>query len=364
MRLLNESENTNSRTQTNTPTVELIGQLFLAILKDDNLSPLTRLWFARLQVPIGREILIDPAAFQDPTHPARRLITQIGSCAIGLAAEELPCGVLEQEIKRLVLLIERFPLVDRQVFQLACTEFEGFLAKYRNNKASITAVDCSVCQGEQMDALTAQYQIAMIDKLSTEPVQSEIRDFLHFVWAKALATLAVRKGLEHDETLVLKRTAVDLIHINTALLRRKERHRAIGKVPTLVKKLRHGMTFLGLSAAEQDEHIQKIGANLTDSFLSVHHEVAASTSNTERRSSKRISKSSRTMTANNHGVHGIHVIDGDAEIAWRLWECALAGQKMNRGTAQVEQFIPAKEPGKNTQSMNLDYWKAYPGDNL
>lgn len=364
MRLMKDSEKSNSRTHANTPTIELIGQLFHAILNEDGLDPLTRLWFARLQTPVVREALIDPAAFHDPTHPARRLITRISACALGLSDEALPSGVLEQEIKRLVLLIERFPIINREVFELANHEFDGFLTKFRHTKALPPSLADPVQQTVQMETLTVQYQIALLDKLSTEPVQAEIRDFLHFVWAIALATQAVREGLEHVYTLELKRTAVDLIQINTALLRREERHRAIGKVPPLIKKLRHGMTVLGLCVEEQDQHVKKIGANLTDSFLSVHQEAAANISNIERRSSKRISKKNGAVTNKNNAIHGIHVIDGDADIAWRLWECALVEQKMNQGTTLAEQFSPTNEHEQDTQPMELDYWKVYPGDNL
>lgn len=364
MQLMKGAQKPGPQTPLIHPTVDLVAQLFHAILKEDSMTPHSRVWFARLQLPVIREALIDSVAFQDQSHPAINLIAKIGSCGLGLDGEELPCGVLEQEIKRLVLLIERFSLADRQVFELANKEFDNFLAEFKNKNATKPSLDCDVCEHDQLNALTVQYQIAMRNKLSTAPVQAEIRDFLQNVWSHALAVHAVHKGLKHADTLELKRTAVDLIQLNTALLRRKDRSSAIGKVPHLVQRLRRGMTLIGLSPEDQDEHIKKIGNNLTDAFLTEHRELNSDIPKTDRRSTRRVPKLTVVLAINEPAVSGLDVIDDDADIAWHLWECALIEQGMKPSTLPTEPKTPIQKKNVQGGVEPTDYWKAYSGDNL
>ena len=63
--------------QPHLPMVDLVASLFHGVLKNEHLSPLTRVWVARLQVPILRQAMLDPLAFEDPAHPARLRISAI-----------------------------------------------------------------------------------------------------------------------------------------------------------------------------------------------------------------------------------------------------------------------------------------------
>lgn len=361
-RLMNSADIAGGQFRSTHHTLELVAQSFHAVLQDDSLSPLTRVWFTRLQLPVMRAALADPVDFQNPDHPAQRLLARIGSCAVGMGTCSVPCGELEQEIIRLVLLVERFPSVDRQVFEWAGKEFDAFLAKFQNGHAAQSAVDCAACQDTQKDALATQYRIAIRDKLNSEPIQNELRDFLLQVWSEILARSAVLKGLEHDNTLALKRTAVELIRINTALHRRRDRNRAIGQVPRLVQQLRHGMNLLGLSTAEQDEHIKKIGTNLTDAFLTERPDTDSQ--NTERRTSRRHPRNVGLHGGKTTGVDGLHVIDDDADIAWRLWECALVEQELALPPALPESAPTPSQTVSCAPTAPSDFRGAYAGDKL
>lgn len=272
----------------------------------------------------------------------------------------VPCGLFEQELKRLVMLIEESPMTSLPVFEQANLEFDRFLALSKNNLTQPR----TVFRQDQKETLTVQYRIAIRDTLINQPVQAEIREFLHHVWAKSLAIHALHKGLDHIETIDLKHTALELIQINTALLRRKDRQQAIGRVPQLVKKLRSGMALLGLSTEDQDKHIQKIGTNLTDAFLSECHSNAPDTPNTERRSAKRLQKSGQGQTDPKIEVEGMSVIDDDADIAWHLWECALIEQQDKPVATQLEDGLVGPKAKNEPATAPLDFWQIYPGDNL
>ncbi|TXT37444.1 MAG: hypothetical protein FD135_3620 [Comamonadaceae bacterium] len=261
-----------------------VTELFHLILENDNISQSTRIWLARLQGPVTQIASSDPLGFSDKNHPARSFISTLAAYASGQGEFGMPGDLLEKEIERLVLLIERFPVADHQVFEWADKELATFIETHRVHPA---CTDGSPEQQKLQETLTVQYQATLLDKLSTSPAENAVRNFLTQVWAPILAAHAAHKGEEHPDTLKFKHLATELIRINTALLRRRERKQAMGQVPQLVTQLRQGMSWMGLPKQDQDRYIQEIGHNLSDAFLTEHAPAATSLLKTERRSAQR-----------------------------------------------------------------------------
>nr|WP_319564990.1 DUF1631 family protein [uncultured Rhodoferax sp.] len=316
--------------------VDVMAKLFHVLLKDDRLSAAFRVWMARLQWPVLRLAELEPLGFQQETHPAYQWLIKVGSCVLQPGEHVRPCGIFEEEIKRLILGVESFPIADQQAFEWANAEFNQFLRRIHGDHPPAVGTNCVACQQVQKDALAAQYRIAILDKLSFEPVEAETRTFLTDIWANVLATQAVHKGLEHPETMTLKLTAIELIRVNTALLRLQERKHAMVKVPKLIDTLRHGMELLCLPLIEQDAHIQKIGANLSDAFMKKQTALQKGVFHTERRADQRAKRSSSLPVPHGVALDGLHVIDDNSEIAWRMWECALVEQQSNNTAAPTE----------------------------
>ncbi|BCO29174.1 hypothetical protein MIZ03_4086 [Rhodoferax lithotrophicus] len=220
-------------------------------------------------------------------------------------------------------------------------------------------------QQEQQESLTTQYRTAILEKLSKAPVENEIRDFLIQVWTPILAAHAVRQGPEHPATLKFKQAAVELINIHTALLRRAERKQAMGQAPKLVEKLRQGMSWMGLSPEEQDRHIQSIGSNLTDAFLTEHPVVASNPLSTERRSGHRARQASIKPKVHHTPVDGLLVGDENTDFDWHLWETALNDQTATPANPD-QQYAPALIPpaSQDTPTNLPDFWGNYLGHKL
>ena len=367
-RLVSDSDKPEVSGQTRHSTVDQVDGLFRVVLREDRLSPLTRLWLAQLQLPVLRGALADPRAFQAGTHPARRLLVHIDACAREFCDCPLLGAVVEREIERLVHSIEQHSVANKAVFTQAGEEFEQFLAKIKDGPSSNPLGNCDAGQDIEKDAFIMKYRAVIREMLNAHPVQASIRDFLERVWVDVLTMNAVCSGPEHAETLEIKNTAFDLIQLNTALHRRKDRSRAIRKVPHLVKRLRHGMDLIGLSTDEQDLHIKAIGANLTDAFLSEPFDAVPGAASAERRSSRRILKSSGLPSSQKTKVEGLHVIDDDdghgSSQAWRLWERAVIDQELNASAQNAVSTHGADQSACDTQVMPLDYWTAQPEGRL
>lgn len=322
--------------------VESLALLFQTILQEDRLTPLLRVWIARLQTPVMQQALSEPDSFQDGTHPARRLLSGVGSCAMGLSGDTLPCGALEHEVKRLVLLIEQYPDSGKRVYEQANEEFINFLTTFGTDPTHKEKVDCVICQKDQKEALSVQYAIALRDLLKEKPVQAEIREFLFKVWTEVLAVTAVRKGLQHTDTLLLKKTAIDLICANGGLIEQTGHAYAIRKIPLLLQRLRAGMTLLGLPIDDRDAHINMISGTLAKAFSSRNQDIATATPSSPGKLPGYQEKAINQRGAYAEELSGLEVIEDDPATTWRLWDCALVAQDLNHSLLPVaDSFAPA-----------------------
>ena len=249
-------------------TIEIVALMFQSILAEERIPPAIRVWFARLQLPVMRVALFEPEFFSTLHHPARKLIDHMGSCVLGFDSRAITGSALEAEIRRIVQVIEQYPDTGRRVFQLVYDEFQKFLSKYLTEKGSSHRVATLAQQVEQKETLAIQYTIELRNMLNSMPVREEIRDFMFKVWAEVLAVAAIKNGAQHEETVMLKRSASDLVWAASAKPSRTERAQVIQDLPNLLQRLRQGMTLLGLTGAQQEAHIKVIGDTLADAFMS------------------------------------------------------------------------------------------------
>nr|WP_315464520.1 DUF1631 family protein [uncultured Rhodoferax sp.] len=249
-------------------TIEIVALMFQSILAEDRIPPGIRVWFARLQMPVLRVALEDPDFLGTSTHPARMLIDRMGSCVMGFDAVGVHGSAMEAEIKRIVQVIEQYPETGKKVYQIVFDEFQKFLSKFLTEKGPAQTVVGVAQQVEQKETLAIQYTIEMRNMLKDMPVRDEIRDFLFKVWAEVLAVAAVRKGPQHADTLVLKKSATDLVWAASAKPHRADRAKVIQDLPNLLLRLRSGMTLLAMAPSEQEAHVKRISDTLADAFMS------------------------------------------------------------------------------------------------
>jgi hypothetical protein len=255
-------------------TVELVALMFQSILEEDRIPPGIRVWFARLQMPVLRMALDEPDFFTKLDHPTRQLIDHMGSCVLGLDASGISSAALEVEIKRIVQVIEQYPETGVRVYQRVYEEFQVFLKKHLTQQPTTQKVMGVAERVEQKETLAIQYTIELRNQIKDMPVRDEIREFLYKVWAEVLAVSAVRYGPQHEETLLLKKSASDLIWAASAKPNRADRARVISDLPDLLQCLRSGLTLMNVAQPVQEAHIKAISAILVEAFMSKTESIA------------------------------------------------------------------------------------------
>ena len=259
-------------TNTEKATIEIVALMFQAILAEDRIPAGVRVWFARLQMPVLRVAMAEPEFFGSLQHPARRLIDRMGSCALGFDVT-VAGGVLEQEIKRVVQVIEQYPETGRRVFQLVYDEFDKFLSRFLAEQGGTARVVSIAQQIEQKETMAIQYTIQLRSMLDDISVRDEIREFLFKVWAEVMALSAMKNGPQHAETMTFKRAATDLVGAASAKPNREDRAQVIAELPALLRTLRRGMALLSLDVPEQDQHLKILSSTLADAFMSKTHAI-------------------------------------------------------------------------------------------
>ena len=254
--------------------IEIIALMFQSILNEDRIPAGIRIWFARLQVPVLRVALAEPAFFNDMEHPARQLIDRMGACVLGFEASALGGTALEAEVKRVVQVIEQYPETGSRVFQLVLKEFQKFLEKNLTEQAPKAQELVSLAQQiEQKETLAIQYTIQLRDMLLDMPVDSDIREFLFKQWSDVLAMSAIRFGVEHENTKKFKQAALDLVWSASAKPSKQERAKVIRQLPVLQTVLRQGLTLAGVLNERQDELVKALMDIVAGAFLAKTNEI-------------------------------------------------------------------------------------------
>ncbi|GAB3185736.1 DUF1631 family protein [Hydrogenophaga aquatica] len=247
--------------------IEIVALIFDSILTEERIPPSLRVWFARLQMPVLRHAMSDPGFLASEQHPARLLIDRMGSCVMGFDPA-ISLAPLEQEIKRIVQVIEQYPETGRRVFELMYKEFQVFLGEHLSQSQGLRKIADVAQQLEQKEALTVQYTIELRKLLGQAPLRDALRDFFYHVWAEVMAQAAVTYGAGDPRAQRLQQASGDLLWAASAKSTRHERAQVIARVPALLAVLRDGMALLGYDKARQDAALKPVNDTLADAFMS------------------------------------------------------------------------------------------------
>lgn len=246
--------------------IEVVALMFDSILGEERIPASLRVWFARLQMPVLRMAVSDPDFLVQAEHPARLLLDRLGVCVLGIDMAQ-SIEPLEQEIRRMVQMVEQYPEAGRRIFEVVYQEFQTFLAtQWPLQLGWAPALDAAQ-RIEQRETLTVQYTIELRQRLGAAPVHEGLREFLFQVWTEVMAQAAVVHGVASAQAQDMRQVVVDLLWAASAKPTRSERAQVIARVPGLLARVRQGLTALGLSAEQQDGHLQLLNDVLAQAFV-------------------------------------------------------------------------------------------------
>ncbi|UTA48890.1 DUF1631 domain-containing protein [Simiduia sp. 21SJ11W-1] len=251
--------------------INLVNMMFEFILDDRNLAPPMKALLGRLQIPLLKVAIADKTFFSKGGHPARRLLNELATAALGWQGDGGEKDALYKKIDGIVQkLITDFES-DVSIFSDMLADFVSFIEKEKR-RASILEqrtldAEDGKAKAERARALVNQSVATLIgDRTMPAPVLKLLQE----AWGNVLFLICLKHDTSSDEWKEALQTAADLVWSVSATLDKEARARMLQLVPDLLKRLRTGLESVSYNPFEMTQlfkqlqavHLQRLKAPL------------------------------------------------------------------------------------------------------
>ncbi len=227
--------------QADESTIDTLALLFKQVLSGPRLPEPFKVLFARLQIPILRLALHDASFFQNPSHPARKLLNQMAQAVMGWTDGEDGSPhdlytVLNGVVERILADTEQDPDLYARAYRQLHAELgrEGEVARTWAEKARQVAE--SRARTRTTDQIVNETIRERLNAYRNVPVP--LLALLEQGWSRVLATAYERGGCEGQgwrDGLAMVDQLLWSVHPKITVEERRELLRII---PSLLRKLR------------------------------------------------------------------------------------------------------------------------------
>ncbi len=247
--------------------INLVSMLFEFILDDYNLSAPIQVLISRLQIPILKVVIRDQTFFSKSTHPARKLLNTLAKAGIGWNEDnEKRKDKLYSQINSIVKrILDEFD-GNISLFQELYDEFQHFMERESKRSAIIEArtkeAEIGRIRSQRAQSAVKQILKALTQGASLPPAALEL---LQNGWSRVMFLAYLKDDAEgHWKDTV--HTAELLVWSLEPHAESEEREEWKRIVPTLIKKLKAGLTEISYNAANLNHQIEELKLALTDRF--------------------------------------------------------------------------------------------------
>jgi hypothetical protein len=256
----------NSFSDLDSDVINLVSMLFEFILDDRQLQAPMKALLARLQIPILKVAIIDGSFFDRGGHPARKLLNEIASAAIGW--NEKPEGQtdrLKDKIEGLVETILRDFDDNIELFTVLLADFtvfvdkemrRGQLVEQRTKDSERGKAANDVAQKIVDDAIKALYE----DQLSRgNKLPGCVPDFLNQAWRNVMVLSYLKQGEGSNEWQGALKLVKDLMW--TVLPESSDfdvRGKFLKLVPSVMRRARSGLQDIAFDSFKTESLLSLI----------------------------------------------------------------------------------------------------------
>jgi hypothetical protein len=227
--------------------IDVIGFLFDQILSDPKVPPQMARQIARLQLPVLRAALGDPAFFSSRRHPVRRFVNRIAS--LGAGFEDFDDDSAQRvlaKIKELVQEVVEGDFDRIEVYEQKLSALEAFMAEQGRREVQ--------AQGGAAELLSAKEDELRLRVLYAQQLQGELkdlaappflRDFVSQVWSQVLLKAAEDDGPDGGRLNRLRLVGRELFMSVQPKTSPQQRKQFLAELPKLMKELGEGMDLIG-----------------------------------------------------------------------------------------------------------------------
>ncbi|AFV00716.1 DUF1631 domain-containing protein [Simiduia agarivorans] len=239
--------------------INLVNMMFEFILDDRNLAAPMKALLGRLQIPLLKVAIADKSFFNKGGHPARRLLNELATAALGWAGDGGEKDGLYRKIDGIVQrLITDFES-DISIFNELLADFVSFVEREKRRatlleQRTLDAED-GKARSERARALVAQTLDGLMLGRDLDPA---VEKLLKEAWGNVLFLVCLKHDTDSEEWREALQTAADLVWSVSANLDKQSRARLLQLVPDLLKRLRAGLESVSYNPFEMTQLFKQL----------------------------------------------------------------------------------------------------------
>ncbi|MFZ6047431.1 DUF1631 domain-containing protein [Pseudomonas sp. CR3202] len=229
--------------QVDDDVINLVSMLFEFILDDRTLPDSLKALIGRMQIPMLKVALLDKTFFSRGSHPARRLLNEIASAALGwVEQDDAKRDSLYHRIEQVVLRLLNDFVDDPAIFSELLNEFLAYTGDERRRSELLEQRTRDAEEGRARAELARkQVEEALNQRLLGRTLPEVVVRLLQEAWSKVLMLTCLKHGVESAEWQSALQTVDDLIWSVEPHEAPEARARLLEQVPGLLKSLRDGL---------------------------------------------------------------------------------------------------------------------------
>jgi hypothetical protein len=248
--------------------INLVSMLFEFILDDRTLPDSLKALIARLQIPMLKVAVLDKAFFSRGTHPARRLLNEIASAAMGCSGQDdEQRDTLYLRIEQVVQRLLNDFVDDPAIFSELLVEFTAFTGDERRRSDLLEQRTRDAEEGRaKSEVARQQVAQALNQRLLGKTLPEVVVRLLQEAWSKVLMLACLKHGAESHEWQAALATMDNLVWSVEPHEDAQARMRLLELVPGLLKALREGLVSAAVDPFVTGEYFAQLEALHVQAF--------------------------------------------------------------------------------------------------
>jgi hypothetical protein len=248
--------------------INLVSMLFEFILDDRTLPDSLKALIGRLQIPMLKVAVIDKTFFSRGSHPARRLLNEIASAALGWGEQDdTQRDSLYQKIEQVVQRLLNDFVDDPAIFSELLADFLAFTGDERRRSELLEQRTRDAEEGSAKAALARrEVEQALNERLLGKTLPEVVVRLLQEAWSKVLMLTCLKHGVESAEWQAALETMDELVWSVEPHDEPEARMRLLEMVPGLLKALREGMASAAFDPFSTGEFFSQLEALHVQAF--------------------------------------------------------------------------------------------------
>lgn len=259
--LARESAQSHSLGKVDDDVINLVQMLFQFVLDDRSLAVEMKAIISRLQIPLIKVAMQDRTFFSRGGHPARKLLNEIATSALGwLPPEEGQHDPLLEKVESVVTRVLNEYEDDMEVFQELLTDFVSFVAVEKRRVGLVERRTLDAEDGRaKSEAARAAVQQVIEDKMAGRCLPDVVVNLLRDAWSNVLFLIYLREGDESEEWQ-LSTATIDELLWSVDISRQVERKELLQRVPAILKSIREGLAKISFNHFDMNAMFSELEA--------------------------------------------------------------------------------------------------------